>query len=62
MRRLDRQISYGGSVHVQEGGYLARSFKNSDQGHAIMEECEQKARLTVFWPVGWNESILQAHV
>ncbi len=42
VRRLDRQISYGGSVHVQEMGYLARSFKNSAEGKAIAAECEAK--------------------
>jgi len=42
VRRLDRQISYGGSVHVQEMGFLARSFKNSAEGKAINGECEAR--------------------
>ncbi|GAB5036054.1 atp-binding cassette sub-family g member 2-like, partial [Nannochloropsis oceanica] len=42
VRRLDRQISYGGSVHVQEMGYLARSFMNSAEGKAIAAECEAR--------------------
>jgi len=42
VRRLDRQISYGGSVHVQEMGYLARSFMNSAEGKAIAADCEAR--------------------
>jgi hypothetical protein len=32
----------GGSVHVQEMGYLARSFKESKEGKAILATCEAK--------------------
>lgn len=46
VRRLDRQISYGGSVHVQEMGFLARSFMNSAEGKAITAECEAKVLKT----------------
>jgi hypothetical protein len=40
-RRLERQISLGGTISVEEGGFLARGFVKSEVGQAVAAECDK---------------------